>query len=76
MVKRVEYAAVRPGVVGWMETLLLRRVGVYFANEGKGAVEMGVPGYRADGSKGRGVEGRAGVDEALQSGSEQVTPGK
>ena len=54
VVKGVKPAVVGPGEVGWMETLFFGSVGMYFANEGKRAVEVGVPGDRANGGEGRG----------------------
>ena len=54
MVKGVKPAVVGPGEMGRMETLFFGSVGVYFANEGKRAVEVGVPGDRTDGGEGRG----------------------
>ena len=43
-----------PRVVGRVEALFSRRVGVDLANEGEGAVEVGVPRNRADSQEGCG----------------------
>lgn len=56
-----------PRVVGGVETLLSRRVGVNLANEGEGAVEVGVPRDGAHGQEGRGGKGSARVDERLEN---------
>ena len=55
-----------PRVVGGVETLLGRRVGVNLANEGEGTVEVGVPRDGADSQEGRGGKGSARVDERLE----------
>ena len=67
MVKGVQPSCVRPRVLGWVETLLGGRVGVYFTNEGKGAVEVRVPGDGANSQEGRGGQGRARVGEGLRT---------
>ena len=67
MVKGVQPSCVRPRVLGWVETLLCGRVGVYFTNEGKGAVEVRVPGDGANSQEGRGGQGRARVGEGLRT---------
>jgi len=35
----------RPWVGGRVKTLVAEVVGVYFTNEGKGTIEVGIPGY-------------------------------
>ena len=61
VVKGVEQALVGPWVCSWVETLVAEMAGVDFADERKGAVELGVPGKAASGDEGGGGEGRAGV---------------
>lgn len=53
VVKRVEPALVWPWVLGWVEALFSGGVGVHLREEGQGAVELGVPGDRADGRERR-----------------------
>ena len=55
-----------PWVVGGVETLLGRRVGVNLANEGEGTVEVGVPRDGANREEGRGGKGSARVDKRLR----------
>ena len=50
-----------------METLLGGRVGVNLANEGEGAVEVGVPGDGADRQEGRGGKSSARVEKRLEN---------
>ena len=49
-----------------METLLCGRVCVDLANEGEGAVEVGVPRDGANREEGRGGKGSARVDKRLR----------
>ena len=59
----------RPGVLSWVETLFCGRVGVDLANEGEGAVEVGIPCDGTNSEEGRGGEGCARVGERLASGT-------
>ena len=65
MVKRIKQTRVRPGIVGWVETLFRGGVCMYLTNEGEGTVEIGVPRDGANGEEGCGRKGRTGVGERL-----------
>ena len=57
----------RPGVLSWVETLFCGGVGVDLANEGEGAVEVGIPCDGTNSEEGRGGEGCARVGKRLAS---------
>ena len=65
MVERVQPAIVRPWVRGWVKADLCGRGRVYFTDERKGSVEVGVPGDRTSRKKRGGNEGCPRVHQRL-----------
>jgi hypothetical protein len=66
MVERVQPAFVRPWMRGCVKTDLSGGGRVYFTDERKGSVKVGVPGDRTGSKERRGNEGCSGVHQRLR----------